>query len=255
MVNLMRIQMTKPTSTQVLELLQQFDLRNEGNGQYRSNRPWSKNSDSLGLAVKIDGPEFGTYFDHVDDKGGSLYDLAERLGISPNGYKPTDTKRRFDGLEEYAKAHGVPRKVYLDAQWKKTTYQDRPALEFPTKTGKRWRFLDDDKPTFKSEKGYKPCWYGIDKAIEKAKAFNQPLVICNGEPSVISAHYYGVAVCAVTSGEKSKIPNNLLDELKDKWSGEIIIAPDCDETGRKMAEGFVNQLVTWQKKDRRFEGV
>jgi hypothetical protein len=238
--------MLNTTANSVLNELGPYALKQEAPGEYRCNRPWSNDSNSMGLTVKIDGAEHGTYHDHVSGQGGSLYDLAERLGITPNGKQPpTVSKRGYKDLADYAQAHGVDAEVFKFAGWIETTYQERPALLFKTATGNRWRFLDGDSKlaNFKSEKGYKSTWYKLDEAIDLAEVTGKPLVICNGEPSVVTAQYYQIPATAVTGGEHEKMPTHLLDALTQKWAADILITPDCDETGYKMGTGFAKQLT------------
>ena len=75
----------KSTAELVLDTLNSYGLKSEGNGQYRSNRPWSLDSDSMGLTVTITDGEHGAYTDHVTGKHGSLYELADDLGIPISG--------------------------------------------------------------------------------------------------------------------------------------------------------------------------
>lgn len=238
------------TAERVLQALEPFGLRKEGPSEYRSNRPWKPGSDSLGLAVKIDGPEHGSYFDHVDGTGGSLYDLAKKLKISPQKPTSSNGSKPAASLEEYARAHGVDPSVFEAAGWREEPYpysgpdHNRPALRFKTLSGERWRFLDGEKPKFKSSLGYQACWYGLKRAAEAAKNGNGALVLCNGEPSVVAGQHYGLSACAVTGGEHSTIPERLLGELTASFpEGDIILTPDCDETGHKWAKGLEKQLT------------
>lgn len=223
-------------------------FREEGRGKWRGNSPLRPGSDSNAFVVIIEGPEHGAYTDHArEGESGSLYELATALGIevSANGNsrkQAQQTKRAYNGLADYAKAHGVTSEVLEAARWKQVTHQGRPALEFPTATGRRWRFLDGEKPSYISEQGYKKCWYGLDRAVEQARKYDYPLIICNGEISTVVATHYGLPACAVTSGEGG-IPDDLLRELKKKWTGDIIIALDCDEKGRDAARRIAAQLV------------
>ena len=91
------------------------------------------------------------------------------------------------------------------AQWKEASFAGRNALEFPTHGGKRYRFLDGNKPYYMSEKGYKKCWYGMNANALKRLSDGQPLVIANGEISVVAAQHHGLAAVCVTSGE-AQIP-------------------------------------------------
>ena len=68
-------------------------------------------------------------------------------------------------------------------------------------------------------------------------------MITNGEISTIAAQALGIPACAVTSGEKTSIPPELLEELRSAWDGPIMIALDCDATGRRCAAGQYQQLA------------
>ena len=237
------------TGEKVLAHLATYALKQERNGEWRCNSPLrpGANSHSFTLKIEADG-EHGVWDDHAGGEGGSLYQLAERLGIElPTQERPEvqSSKRAYKNLAEYAAFKGVPEQAFIDAKWTRdpVTYDKRPALQFPTKGGTRYRFIDGNKPAFKSQKDYKACWYGLDTAIKTAKLLNQPLIICNGEPSVVVGVYYKLPACAITGGEQPTIPVLLLEELKTKWQGVILLAMDCDEAGRKSANGKSNILT------------
>lgn len=227
--------------------LEGFGLRKDGGDQWRCNNPWRAGADGMSFRLKVapDG-EHGTFFDHNSDEKGSLYDLAEKLNIEPTRkLVPVEqSKRAYRDLEEYAAVKGIPAQAFIDMMWKSevVTVTKRPALEFPTQTGKRWRFIDGEKPAFISESGYKRCWYALTKAIKLAKETDQPLVICNGEPSTIVGQYFGLATTAVTSGEKGDFPSGLIDQLKSVYSGDVIIALDCDYKGVTASLNLVKQF-------------
>lgn len=238
------------TAEKVLAELQRFNLKNKGNGNYQCNSPFRVGSDSMGFSVKIepDG-EHGAWRDFVSNESGSLYDLAKRLGLDvENAIYVATTKRSYTGLADYANAHGVPEQVFTLAQWTADKKNNRPALRFPTQTGFRWRFLDGLKPSFISENSYKRCWYGLNEKTRNLLSLGENLVICNGEPSVVVAHAYGIPAVCVTGGEVSGIPKDLLPQLQDFLktfpSAEIVVAMDCDETGRKNAATVVSQLTS-----------
>lgn len=234
---------------QVLEALRPYDLQGRS-GQYRCNSPLRPGSNSHGFSLVIEGDDRGAWNDHVTSESGSLIDLAERLGIAvperPQRTQVETSKRPYRGLADYAALKGVPPEVFTAAGWKETVIadqgKDRPALEFPTRTGNRYRFLDGQNPKFKSVFGYTPCWYGLQKAARRAADTQQPLVICNGEPSVVVAQHFGMAACAITNGEAKNIPDHLLDELCAAWHGVVVIALDCDETGRRGAQKYAAAL-------------
>jgi hypothetical protein len=235
------------TWLKVHSYLDRFGLKTDGGDQWRCNNPWRVGADSMSFRLKIaaDG-EHGSYFDHASDEKGSLYELAEKLNIEPTRKLPAveATKRAYRDLAEYAAVKGVPAQAFIDMMWKSetVTVKGRPALEFPTRGGKRWRFIDGEKPHFISEPGYKRCWYALERAIRIAKDTDQPLIICNGEPSTIVGQHFGLATTAVTSGEKKEIPAGLIDQLKEMYSGEIIVALDCDYKGISAALVMVKQF-------------
>lgn len=225
-----------------------------GNGSYRGSSPLRTGSDgnNFTLDVEPDG-EHGTWYDHKEGRGGSLYDLARELGIViDSNAKPQamDTHVKIQNLAEYAQKHGVSADVFERAGWVDGVHNGHPALIYPTKTGKRVRYLDmqtaGDKYKPFEPKGYKLCWYGLNgsksSAIGMAQEHGFPaIVLCNGEASTIVAHHYGIPACATTGGE-SKIPANLLEELNNLWNGDIIIAMDCDDAGRKASHAIAEQL-------------
>lgn len=235
------------TWTSIQSYLDRYGLKPDGADHWRCNSPFRPGADSMSFRVKVapDG-EHGTYFDHTSEEKGSLYELAAKLNIqTPKKLRDVEpTKRAYRDLAEYAAVKGVPPKAFTDMHWKAetSTVKGRPAIEFPTRGGKRWRFIDGEKPAFISEPGYRRVWYALEKAVKLAKETNQPLVICNGEPSTIVAQYFGVAATAVTSGEKGDFPAELISQLKNTYSGEVVIALDCDYKGVTSALKLVKQF-------------
>ncbi|MBE7469628.1 MAG: hypothetical protein DPW09_17825 [Anaerolineae bacterium] len=233
----------------ILESRPELQLKPEGEGKYRLHSPLRPGSNSHAFTLTINpSGEHGAYYDHAhEEDNGSLYDLAKRLGIEPsqNGNRPQQTtKRAYTGLADYAQAHGLSADVFKAAGWGETvTHLGRPALPYPTKSGKRYRFIDGNQPYYKPEKrGYKACWYGLDRAVKLVAESGQPLVICNGEASTIVAQFYGLAAVAVTGGEKPKLPPDLLAELQATYTGPVIVALDCDSAGRNNAPKLAAQL-------------
>lgn len=222
-------------------------VKEEPGGVYRCNSPFHLGSDSEAFVLKIEGAEHGAFYNFAAKKGepegGSLYDLAKIMGIEidPSRTEAEQTKRPYRGLDEYAKVQGVEPDVFRGAGWEETTYLNRPALEFSTITGKRWRFIDGQTPRYTSPAGYQRCWYGLDKAIIRAKDNETALVLCNGEASTVVAHHYGLPAFCMTGGEKA-IPDDLLSELSEKWQGRVVIALDCDDTGRRAADKIKSQI-------------
>lgn len=238
---------TQTTADLVLAALESYDLKQQPNGEYRCNSPFRPGSNSHAFAVRIDGPEYGCYKDHVSDASGSLYQLAELLGVRQAGAHTAapavpSTKRTYSGLVEYAAAHYVPAEAYTQAGWAEVAYYEHPALLIPTATGKRWRLLDAADNVFRSEKGYTRSWYQIEEAIHLAHQHDNVLVLCNGEPSVIAAQWWGVPATCITGGGEAQIPDAQLKELVLMWDGAIVVALDCDEKGRQAAPKLVAQF-------------
>lgn len=215
---------------------------------WRCTSPLRSDSNSPSFAITFDGDEHGAWTDHVTKESGSLYDLAERLNIDlPERVQVASTKRAYGGLADYAQAHGVEVDVFEAAGWRDITKwhpgteREEKAIAFPTTNGNRYRFLIDIAPRYINDKGYTSCWYGLSRAIKMATERGLPLVICNGEASTVVAQHYGVPACAQTNGEK-KLPDLLLDELRKSWSGRVVLALDCDETGRQAALALHEQI-------------
>lgn len=233
-----------PSSTayKVITALQPFGIKEVSRGKYKSNSPFKVGSDSGSFTLNISDDEHGMYFYFVDGDGGSLYDLATQLGIDV-------PETVINTLEQYAQKQGVPAQVFRAAGWreckKMTNAGEFPALEFGTKTGKRWRVLGEfvkGKPKFINEKGYKNCWYGLERAIARASTNGQPLIICNGEPSVLVADFYRVGATCLTGGEGKNITPQQIEELRSKWDGPVWVVLDCDKAGRIGSENYYNAL-------------
>lgn len=240
--------MTLSTADKVLQALQSYGLKPEGPGKYRANSPLRPGSNSHAFTLLIEDGEHGAYHDFASDEKGSLYDLAKKLNIEIERAEVEDTKRKYRDLLDYANAHGVSADVFAKAGWRMVTKDNRPALQFNTATGDRFRFLDGEKPPYKSIQGYKKCWYGAARAIALIDK-DHPFVICNGEASTVVAQHYGIAASCVTSGE-GKIPDDLIRELDGKLWGTpaetpILIALDCDTKGRAAALQIQAQLHTF----------
>ncbi len=236
--------MIQGTAARVLSLLQEYDLHEESSHNYRCNSPLRPGSNSQAFTLHIDDAEHGAFFDHVSGDKGSLYDLARALGVEISPVPVASSKRAYTGIADYAAAHGLTADELRAAGWRETNHQDRPALEFKTKTGPRWRYLDGVKPYYTSGKGYKRSWYGLNAETGKRMAEGHDLVLCNGEISVVAARSHGLAAACVTAGEKS-IPSDLLDELKVFLGDEpvpIIVAFDCDPTGLRAGRAVAAQL-------------
>ncbi len=161
------------TADNVINALQPYNLRQEGQGKYRCNSPLRPGADSLTFTLVIHSPEHGAFYDFhpsANPASGSLYELAKLLGIDLPLVIPVEsTKRAYSGEEDYARAHGLTGDDLRAWSWRETIIDGRPALEIPTPTGSRYRFLDGakGKPVYKSVPGYTRCWYGMGDNLKR----------------------------------------------------------------------------------------
>lgn len=180
----------------------------------------------------------------VKHDGLTVSEAGDKLGVSrENGSTPPTSKRGYKDGQDYADQHGLDMVDLTKSGWEEVEHKARPALKFKTKGGMRWRFLDGDKPAYISEYGFTRSWFGLsDKVIQQAKNLNSPLIFCNGEISTIAARFWDVPAITVAGGGEKEIPETLLTELLQRWDGQIAIALDCDDTGRKNSQKIQAQL-------------
>jgi hypothetical protein len=226
----------------ILQALQAYGLKSRGRGEYRCKSPFRDDSDTDSFtynALK------GTGHDKVTNQGYNNRQIADHLGIElpdDTGRVPVeDTKRAYRDLADYALTQGVPVDVFEKAGWKLDTHDNRPCFSFPTPNGTRYRFIDGNQKAakYKSQYGYKECWFGLDRAIAMNKG---AIVLCNGEASTIVAQHHGVPAFCKTAGER-KIPDVLIDDFVSRgYNGHVWIALDCDATGREQAVDIQEQI-------------
>lgn len=229
--------------------LERRGLKPKGH-ELRGPSPLRADSDGDNFTFNVGGDKPGCWFDHKESRGGGLKELAVILGIpipeTEADTRPIGPPKTYRDLHEYATAHGVEAQVFIDAGWsvQPVLHGGRLALEYPTKNGLHLRFVDGAKPKYKPAKmGYRACWYRLEEAIEMARKVGHTfIVITNGAPSVVVAQSFGIPTAAVVGGEK-KLADDLLNELKEQWQGEIIIALDCDTPGRNAAKAIEGQLI------------
>jgi hypothetical protein len=181
-----------------------------------------------------------------------------------NGSTPGQTDKPLDkssllvaptytALEDYAKDHGTPVSAFEKAKWIEGEYLGRKCLKIPHEDDIiRVRFLDGNKPKWQPIKPHDkkdkivPCWYGFNRAVTMAtKAKDKTIVLCNGQPSVITAQHYDIAALAQTDGEDKHIHAPLMKRLKNaiQENGlKVVLAYDGDDTGRSMTDKVMKQL-------------
>jgi replicative DNA helicase len=233
------------TAANVEQYLRLNGFKQTGNS-WRGNTPQKPGSDSHACVVTIDGPENGAYINFSNGDSGSLYDFCDKYGIEKTARTPIEsTKRAYRDLADYAEQHGATADVFKAARWVQTTCDGRPALAFDTENGTRYRFLDTKGDPYKSPYQYKSCWYGLTRAAVMAGQSDAPLVLVNGEASTVVCQSYGIPAACITSGSERKLNDALLSTLRETWTGRIVIALDCDNTGRDAAEKLRAQLTDY----------
>jgi len=250
--------MTNPARTDddtrrdILAALEPY--RNRQHGRNRYNTPWRAGADGGTLAVDEDSA-YGLglkWYDHKDDTKGNGYSLLDKLAEAniviarPGGQRVTVTKKpRYESLADYAQRHGVPVEVFEAAGWHEMVRgRMGKAFAFPTAGGTRYRYADERAAgrKFDHDKGTVATWYGLERAVALAHAQDAPLILCNGEPSTLVAQHYGAPACCVTGGERGSIADELLEELREVWAGPIVVAFDCDDTGRRAGSALAAHL-------------
>lgn len=149
-----------------------------------------------------------------------------------------NSKRSYKDLDDYCNFKSIDPIYFRHAGWQETQYLSRPALKFITDGGLRYRFIDGEKPIFRSQPEYKKCWYRLDSALEISDKYKLPLIYCNGEPSTIVAQSRLLPATTVCSGESGNLLKSLTFELANKYLNpkkEIWLALDADITGRKSS--------------------
>src|SRR5687767_6814723 len=89
-------------------------------------------------------------------------------------------------LQDYANAHGAPVEAFINAGYKEVQKNGLSALEYPTDGGARYRMLEGGSK-YTNVVGNKSVWYKLDEAIAIAVETRMPLIITNGEASVVAA--------------------------------------------------------------------
>lgn len=245
------------TGDRVVEImLRDYRAKAKGHDEKGQHyRSWSplrsdSNSDSFGFFVRDDG-ESGGYNDHVNGETGSLYDLARKLGVE---IEVQNTKRRYENMADYAKAHYIEESLLLKLGWKEVVVGGRPAIAYQLGGVTRFRYLDGKEPYYnwevdpKTKKAKTPTtlWYGLLRGSDKAIKMNMPLVVGNGEITSIVADFYGMPVCGVGGGERKwsdKILAEFIAAYPPADGRVVVLAYDCDETGRKVAQEVGGQLT------------
>jgi hypothetical protein len=249
-----------------------------GNNSWQSCSPYRNGDNQTAFHLTIESDEFGGFKDHVTGQTGSLYDLAEHLGVrsssNGNGSSPTINKsdldktpdepnilpakslQSFATLGEYAAHQGVPIEAFKKAGCHVIQHKNAPHIAFPCADKiNRLRRMDGNKPKwYPQSNGATPQLYGWKRAlnIRTRVGGNEPLILTNGQPSVIVAQHFGLAAFCLTDGENKPIPDaQLLTIQKVLDTGvTLYIAKDNDKAGEDGTDIVLKQLSRyWMKTD------
>jgi len=234
---------TNSTAARVVDFLLSRGFVEQRPGIYIGNRPWDPNADSQSFEVMITGDESGTAVDRTRGNAEySLYALADKCGIERNRPTVANTKRATTPVE-YAADHGVTVEQLRAYGWHVYTSGKRPAFKFVTKSGERFRYLDGQTPRYGHARGYTPCWYLLDAALQIADKTKRPLIMLNGEISAVVGQIHGLPTFCQTSGSERTISEALLEHLATVYppGNHIVIALDSDLAGHRAAAKLHSQ--------------
>lgn len=185
----------------------------------------------------------------------SFVEAKQILGLADDQQRTTAPEQADP--HTYAQAHGC---TWADfeawgCEWGMFRYipdrkgKDYPGIWFPepedsTATG-RIRFFGAPSKWAPSAKGMTPVLWGLPKAMALALTTGQPLVLVNGQSSVIAMQARGIAAFAIPGGEggiAGRLCNNLAAQLKGVWSRDVIVLLDGDGEGYRAAPKVVTEL-------------
>ena len=184
--------------------------------------------------------EPGAWKDHGTGEGGSMADLARRLGVLPFTGPQAVQPPRVQSFEEFcAERHLDADRLKRDWHIRAWSKDDRPGLLFPAGTSYRIKFLDGRRPkcTWKTTGG--ALCYGLNKA--KAHG-GDVLYIVNGEPSVWAAQQEGVPALCFCAGEGTAPTAKMIEELRQSGFLKFAVVYDLDDAGRSGAQRVVAAL-------------
>jgi putative DNA primase/helicase len=182
----------------------------------------------------------GAWKDHGTGEGGSMADLARRLGVLPFTGPQAVEPPRVQSFEEFcAERHLDADRLKRDWHVRPWLKDSRPGLLFPAGGSYRIKFLDGRKPkcTWKTTGG--ALCYGLNRA--KAHG-GDVLYIVNGEPSVWAAQQEGVPAICFCAGEGTAPTAEIAEELRQSGFLEFVVVYDLDDAGRAGAQRVVEAL-------------
>ncbi|RRR68897.1 MAG: DNA primase [Candidatus Viridilinea halotolerans] len=200
-------------------------LKQEAPDRYRCDSPFRPGSDSHAFQLTLSGPEHGSYYDHVSHEKGSLYQLAEALGIE----RPRPTTRQLVATYDYLDSAGTL--LYQTCRFE------------PGKHGRAKDFLQR-RPDPSQPDGWAWNTKGITKvlyrlsALEQAIAANQTIYLVEGEKDAARLALAGLAATTNVGGA-GKWQRSYSAALR---GADVVILPDNDEPGHQHAAAVAQAL-------------
>lgn len=220
--------MTTSTADRVLAALARYDLKEEGNGKWRSNSPLRPGSNSHAFCLRIDGPEYGAYYDQVSGESGTLYKLADAMGLERTRQQQQPVKRQMVVAYDYVDAEG------------KLLYQ---ACRFePGKDGRSKDFTqrrpDGNGGWVWDMKGVQRVLYRLPEVLAAVKA-GQPVFIVEGEKEADRLALLGLTATTNVGGA-GKWLKTYSATLK---GAHVVVLPDNDEAGERHKDEVIAALL------------
>ena len=156
--------------------------------------------------------------------------------------------RSFASIAEYAAYQGAPEAAFTNAGCTVVQHKNAPHIAFPCADGINRLRRMDQKAWYPQKSGATPQLYGWRRALQIRVQISDkdPLVLTNGQTSVIVAQHYGMAAFCLTDGENKQIPDSQLKTIKSELDKGITlyIAKDNDNAGEQGTKEVLTQL--WQ---------
>jgi len=199
------------------------------------------------FSVMPDNGDPGAWKDFGTGEGGSLIDLARKLGVElPRRRGGDDSSSDVEQawFSWCARRCLDPHRLLTKWGGRVRPWYGRPAYLFPTPLGvDRVRFLDGgEKKTTWAKRGGGPCWYGLDRARDHLGS-DSVLYLVNGEPSVWACHQSGVPAICTCMAEETPPRSQAVKVLGEALAGRpVAVVYDLDPAGRRGAVKMVEAL-------------
>jgi hypothetical protein len=217
------------TADSILAALGAYDLKQESPTEYRCNSPLRPGSNSHSFKLTIHGPEHGAYRDHVSGDSGSLYDLADKLGI-PRPAQARPALRQLVQTYDYVDEQG--QLLYQTCRYE------------PGKNGKPKDFMqrrpDGQGGYVWSMQGFTQyVLYRLPEVLAAIKA-GEIVYLVEGEKDAETLRSLGLVATCNVAGSGAKWHQAYTSALT---GAQVVIIPDNDPPGHKHAHRVVTELL------------